>query len=243
MTTVRVHRPTSVVFQALLGGVLLSALMLGACSRDTRQIPATYTVKPGDTLYAIAWRHNLDYHVLARWNNLPADYRIEVGQVLYLRPRGVQAMLPPPAGTPAKPARPTTRARSAPPRPAAPVARWVWPAEGRADIVRHTATGSQGLLIAGTEGDPVRAAAQGKVVYTGSGLLGFGNLVIVKHTETFLTAYGHNRQLIVKEGDEVIAGQPIAEMGLGPGQKPALYFEIRYEGRPVDPLAYLPSRP
>jgi lipoprotein NlpD len=221
--------------------LLLFVLTLGACSRDTRQIPATYTVRPGDTLYAIAWRHNLDYHVLARWNNLPADYRIEVGQVLYLRPRGVQSMLPPAAA--GKPAKPVTRARPVPVRPVAAVAQWVWPAEGRANIVRHTATDSQGLLISGAEGAPVRAAAPGTVVYTGSGLLGFGNLVIVKHTETFLSAYGHNRELMVKEGETVSAGQSIAVMGLGPGQKPALYFEIRYEGRPVDPLAYLPSRP
>jgi lipoprotein NlpD len=229
-------RSTRILSAALLSCVL----MLVACSRDTRQIPATYTVRPGDTLYAIAWRHNLDYHVLARWNNLPADYRIEVGQILYLRPRGAQSLLPPPAA--GKPPTPATRPRAVPVRPVEAVAHWVWPAEGPANIVRHPASDSQGLLIAGAEGAPVRAAAQGKVVYTGSGLLGFGNLVIVKHTETFLSAYGHNRELKVKEGDAVIAGQPIAEMGLGPGQKPVLYFEIRYQGEPVDPLAYLPSR-
>lgn len=239
MGNARVHWRIAAA-QAILGGLLLCALMLGACSRDTRSIPATYTVRPGDTLYAIAWRHNLDYHVLARWNNLPSDYRIEVGQVLYLRPRGTQSMLPPAAAS--KPARPAGRAAPHA-RPVDAVARWVWPAEGPANIVRHSATDSQGLLIAGAEGAPVRAAAPGKVVYTGSGLLGFGNLVIVKHTETFLSAYGHNRQVRVKEGDAVVSGQPIAEMGLGPGQKPVLYFEIRYQGRPVDPLAYLPSRP
>jgi lipoprotein NlpD len=229
------------VSRLLSFALLFSILVLGACARDTRQIPATYTVRPGDTLYAIAWRHNLDYHVLARWNNLPSDYRIEVGQVLSLRPRGVQPMLPPVAS--AKPRKTPARTPQSSARTIDAVSRWVWPAEGPADIVRHSATDSQGLLIAGAAGAPVRAAATGRVVYTGSGLLGFGNLVIVKHTETFLSAYGHNRELKVKEGDDVSAGQAIAEMGMGPGQKPALYFEIRYQGRPVDPLAYLPTRP
>jgi lipoprotein NlpD len=199
-------------------------------------------VKPGDTLYAIAWRHNLDYHVLARWNNLPPDFHIEVGQVLRLRPTAAQRA--PSSTGPARSANPS-RSAAAKPRPLRredAVGSWAWPAEGSADIVRHAATESQGLLISGSEGAPVRAAAAGKVVYTGSGLLGFGNLVIVKHTDIFLSAYGHNRAVKVREGESVAQGQAIAEMGLGPGRKPALYFEIRYEGRPVDPLAYLPRR-
>ena len=118
----------------------------------------------------------------------------------------------------------------------------MWPADGSSNIVRHAPTSSQGLLISGTEGAPVRAAAAGRVVYTGSGLRGFGNLLIIKHSNLFLSAYGHNQSLSVKEGDQVALGQTVASMGLGPGQKPALYFEIRYNGQPVDPLAYLPQR-
>jgi lipoprotein NlpD len=219
---------------------LLAALLLVSCGEPKRSIPASYTVRPGDTLYSIAWRHNLDYHVLARWNNLPPDYRIEVGQVLSLRPRPdstYRAERPPPAAS--------ARRRTIVPRvlpPGEAVAQWVWPADGNSQIVRHVATESQGLLIAGVEGSTVRAAAPGKVVYTGSGLLGFGNLVIIRHTNVFLSAYGHNRSVIVKEGDAVSLGQPIGEMGLGPGQKPALYFEIRFNGQPVDPLSYLPGR-
>lgn len=208
----------------------------GCAGRSTRDIPATYTVKAGDTVYAIAWRHNMDYRVLARWNNLSADYRIEPGQVLRLRP---------PTGSASGPRTPPPTHAPTPPRVPPPIDRsiaWAWPAEGTSNIARHSPTESQGLLIAGTDGAPVRAAAAGRVVYTGSGLRGFGNLLIIKHSNVFLSAYGHNRDLNVKEGDEVSSGQVIAAMGLGPGQKPALYFEIRYNGEPVDPLVYLPRR-
>jgi lipoprotein NlpD len=219
--------------------IALAILTVSCAGSSTRDVPPTYTVKPGDTLYAIAWRHNMDYRVLARWNNLAADYRIEPGQVLRLRPptgSSARASTPPPA-----------RVVTPPPRTSPPIDRsiaaWVWPAEGTSTVARHSPTESQGLLISGSEGAPVRAAAAGRVVYTGSGLRGFGNLVIIKHSNVFLSAYGHNRDLKVKEGDDVTLGQIIASMGLGPGQKPALYFEIRYKGQAVDPLAYLPKRP
>jgi lipoprotein NlpD len=219
--------------------LLACLLALASCGEPYRKPPPpTYTVKAGDTVYSIAWRHHLDYRVLARWNNLPPDYRIEVGQVLRLRaPKGATARAP------VSPQAPPPAARTVPRPPIDPsIAGWTWPAEGASSIVRHSATESQGLLISGSDGAPVRAAAAGRVVYTGSGLRGFGNLLIIKHSSLFLSAYGHNRALSVKEGDEVMLGQPVATMGLGPGQKPALYFEIRYNGQPVDPLAYLPRR-
>jgi len=100
----------------------------------------------------------------------------------------------------------------------------------------------KGLDIGGRSGDPVRAAADGKVVYAGSGLIGYGKLIIVKHNDTFLSAYGHNRTILVREGVLVKAGQKIAEMGEGPGKKPLLHFEIRLDGEPVDPIRYLPKR-
>ncbi|HEU4531149.1 MAG TPA: peptidoglycan DD-metalloendopeptidase family protein [Steroidobacteraceae bacterium] len=217
--------------------LLACVLVLASCGEPYRKPPPpTYTVKAGDTVYSIAWRHHLDYRVLARWNNLPADYRIEIGQVLRLRaPTGKAvrtASTPPP---------PVARTPSRPPIDPS-IAAWMWPADGSSNIVRHAPTSSQGLLISGTEGAPVRAAAAGRVVYTGSGLRGFGNLLIIKHSNLFLSAYGHNQSLSVKEGDQVALGQTVASMGLGPGQKPALYFEIRYNGQPVDPLAYLPQR-
>jgi lipoprotein NlpD len=235
---------TGFMFRRALSALFIAlSLALAGCGEPYKRpaAPATYVVRAGDTVYSIAWRHGLDYRVLARWNNLPANYRIDVGQVLTLGP--------PRGGTVASRTAPTPRAPVATPRPPATppidpsIAGWTWPADGSANVVRHTATSSQGLLIAGTEGAPVRSAAAGRVVYTGSGLRGFGNLVIVKHSALFLSAYGHNRELQVKEGDDVLLGQPIATMGLGPGQKPALYFEIRYNGQPVDPLAYLPKHP
>jgi lipoprotein NlpD len=217
-------------------------LLLVACGDPYRKPEAKaqyYTVRAGDTVYSIAWRHGLDYRELARWNSLDSDYRIYPGQRLTLRPTaGSRASSTPPRSTTAsKPSgKPPT------PPPADNVATWLWPTEGATTAVSHTATGSQGLTIAGHEGQVIRASAGGKVVYMGSGLRGFGQLIIIKHTNVFLSAYGHNRSLSVREGEEVKAGQPIAEMGLGPNRKPMLYFEIRYNGDPVDPRLYLPAK-
>ncbi len=227
--------PARVAACALLA---LALLQLAGCGeRYSRPVlPATYTVRSGDTVYSIAWRHGLDYQKLARWNRLPTDFRIYPGQVLRLYPPGES---PSRRGEPrtAGASRPAPAARTPtniPPDQR--VAAWQWPARGAA----QTRAGAPGLLIAGDEGQAVKAAAPGKVVYTGSGLRGFGQLIIIKHTEVFLSAYGHNQALLVKEGDQVAAGQAIAEMGIGPGQQPAVYFEIRINGQPVDPLQYLP---
>ncbi len=224
----------------LLAAVSATVVVLVAgCGTPYRKPDShTYTVRSGDTVYSIAWRHGVDYRDLARWNKLPGDYRIYPGQVLKLRG---------PAGTP-RPAQSAAAKTGAPAsKPPAPpaaedVAVWLWPTDGEIAAVRHAPTESQGLTISGHEGQAVRATAAGKVVYTGSGLRGFGNLLIIKHSNVFLSAYGHNRELKVKEGDQVAAGQQVAEMGLGPGQAPMLYFEIRYNGRPVDPRWYLPPR-
>lgn len=229
-------------------GLIVFALSaLAACGgQNVREMPATYTVKRGDTLYSIAWRHDLDYRDLARWNRLPADFQIHPGQVLSLRPGSgaPAAVKPAPRTQPAKPK--AAKPAPAPKPPVIPpeerVANWMWPLAGNFRVQPQTAIGSPSLVLFGTEGQPVRAAAAGKVVYTGSGMRGFGNLIIVKHSGVFLTAYGHNRDLEVKEGDTVTMGQKLAEMGIGPGQQPALYFEIRVNGRPVDPLPYLPRR-
>jgi lipoprotein NlpD len=217
-------------------------LFAGACGNPYRKpdTSAQYTVREGDTVYSIAWRHGLDYRELARWNRLPSDYRIYAGQRLTLKPPGGSRA---PTASPRPPAAAATSGK--PPAPPGPdnVASWLWPTEGATAAVQHTATGSQGLTIAGREGQVIRAAAPGKVVYLGSGLRGFGQLLIIKHTNVFLSAYGHNRATSVHEGDAVAAGQPIAEMGLGPNRKPMLYFEIRYNGKPVDPRLYLPAKP
>jgi lipoprotein NlpD len=227
---------------ARTAGVIVAALLLlEGCGGPYRKPDSnTYTVRAGDTLYSIAWRHSVDYRELARWNKLSADYRIYPGQVLKLGPSGASR-------TAKKQTRSTSTsgalaARPPTPSPADNVTAWTWPTEGSATAVRHAPTGSHGITITGREGQTIRAAARGKVVYTGSGLRGFGQLIIVKHSDVFLSAYGHNRLLRVREGDEVLLGQPIAEMGIGPDRVPMVYFEIRYNGKPVDPRLYLPQR-
>jgi lipoprotein NlpD len=217
----------------LLVAVAMLAAACGGAPRK-RQPPEYYVVRAGDTLYSIGWRHGLDYHDIARWNGIGQNYRIDVGQRLRLRP--------PPGGSVARRTAPARLPSPPAVLPAAPP--WKWPVEGGrvAGPVRQP-SGGVGLRIDGTLGQPVFAAADGKVVYTGSGLLGYGEVIIVNHARGWLTAYGHNSSVLVKEGEQVAAGQRIATMGLGTGQQPMLYFEIRIEGAPVDPLSQLPARP
>jgi lipoprotein NlpD len=242
-------------------GVIGFIGMVYGCVSGGGYAPETYVVRPQDTLYSIAWRHDLDYRELARWNNIGSDYRITIGQILTLRPPArletppartdapVPARLsPPPPARPGSPA-PAKPAESRPPAPAAPAvaatlptasdggpARWIWPTE-HASPPRPVPGG--GILLLGQLGQPVRAACSGHVVYVGNGLRGYGNLIIIKHGENLLSAYAHTRDLAVHEGQDVAAGQPIAQMGTGAHQIPALYFEIRLNGKPVDPLPYL----
>jgi lipoprotein NlpD len=223
------------------------------CASESDYTSETYVVRPQDTLYGIAWRHDLDYHDLARWNHIGSDYRIGVGQILTLRPpargaAGLPLARAAPPGPPATPRQTETRrapvrsppASAAPsaslPSTAASDAAWVWPTE-HASPPRPVPGG--GILLLGALGQPVRAACRGRVVYVGSGLRAYGNLIIIKHGDNLLSAYAHTRELAVREGQEVLAGQPIAQMGTGPHQIPALYFEIRLNGKPVDPLPYL----
>jgi lipoprotein NlpD len=208
-------------------------LLSGCASQPER--PATYTVKRGDTLYAIAWRHQLYWEDLARWNGIGRGHVIHVGQVLKLYPsRGSQASSRP---APSSPARQTTPAPSAPP------VQWQWPVTGGTATLTTRPNGGQGLTVSGQLGEDIRAAAAGNVVYTGSGLLGYGQLVILKHNATYLSAYGHTKSVSVREGDAVIAGQRIATMGAGPNGDAMLYFEIRINGTPGNPLTFLPTRP
>lgn len=224
--------------------------------RAASNVPV-HVVQRGETLYKIAWQYRIDQRDLALWNGLPNPDVLRVGQRLRLvPPRGfvappVQASAPaarPPAPA-ASPPRAAQRApverpaSTQPPAPAASAAgapAWAWPTDGRI-VSRFGSTGAvgSGIGIAGRAGQPVRAAAGGRVVYAGGGLIGYGQLVIIKHDETFLSAYGYNSELLVTQGQDVPRGTTIALMGEGPGRQPRLHFEIRRNGAPVDPLLFV----
>jgi lipoprotein NlpD len=200
--------------------------------------PSSYVVKPGDTLYSISWRYGLDYHDVSSWNHLGSDYRIHPGDKLVLAA---------PVSSLHKPAPGTATARSAMvvsgPAPSSGPVQWTWPVQG--EVVRQFHAGNslaKGVDITAPQGTEIRAASGGKVVYAGSGIVGYGKLIIIKSSETFLSAYADNDQILVKEGDAVRIGDRIATMGLGRDNRPVLHFEIRYDGNPVDPLSYLPKK-
>ncbi|MEM7281922.1 MAG: peptidoglycan DD-metalloendopeptidase family protein [Pseudomonadota bacterium] len=218
-------------------------VLLGGCSSQPfRWDEPNYVVQRGDTLYKIAFRYGLDYRQLARWNNLQLNQTIYPGQRIRLQPgtsstatviRETASNTKTTKRKPPKPSKPKVAMQPAP--------RWVWPTRG--DIVAKFGDANsvgKGLDIKGFAGAPILAAAPGKVMYAGSGLIGYGKLIIIKHNESYLSAYGHNQKLLAKQGDQVTAGQQIAEMGLGPSKRPVVHFEIRVNGKAVDPLKYLP---
>ncbi|RMW98076.1 peptidoglycan DD-metalloendopeptidase family protein [Pseudoxanthomonas spadix] len=203
------------------------------------------TVQRGQTLYRIATDNGIVPSDLAAWNGLAPPYTIYPGQSLKLYPPGGAAARGS-AGTSVASGRAASASASGTAAAAAPIKsdiKWRWPADGQlvGRFVAGDAT-NQGVDIAGHGGDAVRAAADGVVVYSGAGLVGYGELIIVKHSEAWLSAYGHNRKRLVNEGQNVKAGQQIAEMGRSGASRDMLHFEIRYNGKPVDPLGYLPAR-
>lgn len=229
--------------------------------------PGYYRVKPGDTLYRIALNYGQNYRDIAAWNNLSDPNQIEVDQLLRVVPPGttptaagpgvstapvagigIQSapLAPPPASSTSAPVAGSVAgagpAQAVPPASAAAADTldMVWPAHG-AILQTFDDAKNKGIDIGGTLGDPVVAAADGRVVYAGSGLRGYGNLIIVKHNATFLTAYAHNQSLLVKEGDAVVRGQKIATMGSSDADHVMLHFEVRKQGKPVDPMKYLPA--
>jgi lipoprotein NlpD len=220
----------------------LSCLLLSACADTGPENQNIYVVQPQDTLYSIAWRFDLDYHDLARWNNIGPDFRITVGQSLLLTGAASPARAASAVGQapPVKHAPPASGASNAPAgaTAGATALKWVWPTE---HLAAPLPVPGGGILLAGHVGQEIRAACAGRVVYSGSGLRSYGNLIIIKHSESLLSAYAHNRDSLVRDGEEVSAGQPIAHMGEGAPQKPVLYFEIRRFGKPIDPKTILPQ--
>ncbi|MEZ2740439.1 peptidoglycan DD-metalloendopeptidase family protein [Comamonas jiangduensis] len=228
--------------------------------------PGYYTVQPGDTLIRIGLEHGQSWKDVARWSNLTNPDLIEVGQVVRVVPPGaavgvqsqgtrpvasttVQPVTLPPAGSAAS--TPATAPVATAPTSAESAASsaggdasglgFMWPASG-AVIAGFNESTNKGVDIAGKAGDPIVAAADGRVVYAGAGLRGYGHLVILKHNNTYLTAYAHNQKLLVKEDQNVKKGQKIAEMGNTDADRVKLHFEVRRQGKPVDPSRYLPAR-
>jgi lipoprotein NlpD len=212
--------------------------------------PGYYRVKRGDTVLRIALDQGQSYRDIVRWNNLTDPNLIEVDQLLLVRPPAGKMTVKPLTSAATTPA-PQKNADQRMVEPAAepkieavkpdappPGIRLSWPAKGK--VVEDFVDGkNKGIDIAGKLGDPIQAASDGRVVYAGNSLRGYGNLVIVKHDNTYLTAYAHNRNLLVKEGDAVRKGQKIAEMGDTDANSVRLHFELRVNGKPVDPLPYL----
>lgn len=254
--------------RSLVAGLLLITMALAGCNtsaihQDDRYNPPVYwgrhVVKSGETLYSIAWRYGRDYRELGNANDIPPPYNLKAGQILRLDKRGSISV----AASSSKPSASTRRSPSPdpdppaprvskPPNPSVPTTEqtqtvasidWRWPHVGTV-IAGYSTSGkvNKGIDIAGNPGDSVRAAASGNVVYAGKGLLGYGNLVIVNHNEHYLSAYAHNRKVLVSEGENVSAGQKIAELGSSGTDRPKLHFEIRKNGNPVNPVPYLPPR-
>ena len=203
----------------------IGASTLPATGAAANTAPGFYRVKPGDTLNRVAKAHRQRRADLLSWNKLPADAKIQVGQILRIAP---------PAATGVAPA-------AATPTPAAARAKapFVWPIDG--SVAQPFKGKSKGVVIAGPADQQVRAAAAGRVVYAGSGMKSYGKLVVVKHGANLVTAYGHNGKLLVKQGDPVKQGQPIAMSGTDGAGISTLMFEVRENGKPVDPLPWLPK--
>jgi len=240
-------------------------------SGDNAGKPGYYSVKSGDTLIRIGMDNGQSWRDIARWNNIENPNLIETGQVLRVTPPEETGVVvrpvsstnvvtsPAPANTTSAPAPASNTASVRPPASAAnpsnastptnnlantdsaeDTVSFQWPTRGNV-LAGFDEVKNKGIDIAGKAGDPVLAAADGKVVYAGSGLRGYGNLVILKHNNTYLTAYAHNQSLLVKEDQAIKRGQKIAEMGNSDADQVKLHFEIRRQGKPVDPAKYLPA--
>lgn len=227
--------------------------------QQAKNAQAAHRVEKGETLYSIAWRFGLDYRNLAAINHIQPPYAIHVGQKLYLNTpmsnkstyaiaNKVQSTTPIVAtNTPIKTA--ATEQATKPVVAKAdnvnknPVNGWIWPTNGKILNGYQSSDGmNKGIDLTGNLGQPIKASAAGKVVYCGSGLRGYGNLIIIKHNDEFLSAYAHNQKLLVHEGQSVKTGEVIATMGDSEAKRTMLHFEIRRAGKPIDPLSFLPAR-
>ena len=233
---------------------LLAVSLLTSCVVVREPVRVTgnqgwYTVKRSDTLYSIAWRYGLDYNELARWNGIDVNEPIHPGQRLRLvKPASVSTSVAgaqpksAPAVSSGKRGETQGGGKVATDSPGRDPGAWIWPTDGKPlNTFLASKLDRRGIDIAGKPGQAVVAVADGRVVYSGNGLAGYGNLIIIKHSDTYLSAYAYCQQRLVQEGATVKAGKQIAKMGSHDG-KAQLHFEIRRNGKPVDPLKYLPKR-
>ncbi|MCP4333053.1 MAG: peptidoglycan DD-metalloendopeptidase family protein [Gammaproteobacteria bacterium] len=240
---------------------LIAALLLASCASTSNppsnpeRGPGWYTVKRSDTLFSIAWRYGLDYHQLAQWNQIAVSDPIYPGQRLRLLKPHSQTTPAISAGASASSkssssdggSNSTSKSKAASAAAGESVAmhnpqKWIWPTAGKPlNTFLASQLDRRGIDIAGKQGQPVLAVADGRVVYSGNGLAGYGNLIIIKHSDTFLSAYAYCRERLVEEGMAVKAGKLVAKMGQRDNVA-MLHFEIRRNGKPVDPLRYLPKQ-
>lgn len=232
-------------------GIALSAVVLAGCAGNNRA-PITsvgggsvgsgsygtasggvYVVKRGDTLYSIARRNGVSVQTLLSMNNISDPSQIEVGQ--RIRVRSGSSSISRSSGSSYSAASSSSSARASD----ASVISWAWPHRG--SIITPYSNNTRGIDISGKIGDPVYAAAAGTVSYVGNGLRGLGNLVLITHSNGFISAYAHNHKLLVKQNQRVTKGQKIAELGQSDTTSPRLHFEIRRNGQPVNPQSYLPQ--
>ncbi len=237
---------------------LLAALLAGCSSRlvnygdglySKKYQQTTHVVRKGETLYSIAWQHRVDYRRVAAWNNIPRPYTIFPGQKIKLT--GKQEKKSAPKRKTKVVSKHRTVAKNTNNNHVAlpkiknknTKIKWRWPTNGKI-IGRYSDKdpGKKGLDIEGQMGQPIYAAASGEVVYSGNGLRGYGNLIIIKHNDIYFSAYAHNRNLFVKEAEKVKLGQKIADMGNSETSRPMLHFEVRRDGKPSNPLRYLPNK-
>lgn len=237
--------------------VLLVLSCLSACTSSKRQpapyrtvertMPHAHKVFPGDSLYSIAWRYGLDYSEVAKLNRINPPYHIYPGQMIKLpkkQPQKVQAtaVSSPPKKQIVRPkpvTSPTVRSVARRPQVKTTNVAWLWPTEGKVTESFSLSQSHKGIDISGTIGQSIKATANGEVVYSGSGLKGYGKLIILKHKGDFLSAYAHNQVLLVREGESVRQGDIIARMGKTEAKHVHLHFELRKNGQPVNPNQYL----
>ncbi|MCW3479936.1 peptidoglycan DD-metalloendopeptidase family protein [Neisseriaceae bacterium JH1-16] len=237
-------------FSRLRAGVsaVLLAGLVAACASTNYNAPVPvgyYRVQPGDTLFRIAKNNGRSVAELSRWNNLTNAAQIDAGQVLRVVPPGGATASSKPSssggGAASKPAPTPVPSPSPTPVPSKPALSFAlqWPAKGPL-LKRFDGGTSKGIDIGGSAGAPIVAAAAGKVAFAGTNIRGYGNLVIIQHDSNYLTAYANNQSLLVKEGQRVTQGQKIALMGSTAADRTQLHFELRYQGKAIDPQQFLP---